>query len=300
MTMATIDEETAASCLYALPRGGKTIEGRSTRLAEIVASAFGNIRSASRIVEIGETHIVAEGVCHDLENNVAVSCQVRRRITTKAGKRFDDDMITVTCNAASSIAIRNAIFKIVPAALTQGVYEAAKKMATGGALPLETRRAKALARFALMGVHEDRILAKLEKSSIADINQDDLAILVGIFNSIKSNEAAVDNVFPQGSPASDIQGRVAKAKKAAKPAPDTKPVDPPQSPAETTAAIPPDVFDQLGTMDRSLANYVWGQSLAAGWNADDFLNHHMELAEKGQSAEEALATMTAKFNKIGQ
>ena len=34
-TMATLDEKTAASCFYALPRGGKSIMGPSARLAEI-------------------------------------------------------------------------------------------------------------------------------------------------------------------------------------------------------------------------------------------------------------------------
>src|SRR6185436_14130544 len=40
--MATLDEDTAAACIYALPRDGKTIEGPSARLAEIILSAWGN------------------------------------------------------------------------------------------------------------------------------------------------------------------------------------------------------------------------------------------------------------------
>ena len=37
--MATLDEETAGSMFYVLPRAGKNIEGPSVRLAEIVGSA---------------------------------------------------------------------------------------------------------------------------------------------------------------------------------------------------------------------------------------------------------------------
>ena len=34
-TLATLDEESAQECIYALPRGGKPIKGPSVRLAEI-------------------------------------------------------------------------------------------------------------------------------------------------------------------------------------------------------------------------------------------------------------------------
>ena len=37
-SMATLTEEIAASCSYALPRGGKNLEGPSVRLAEIVCA----------------------------------------------------------------------------------------------------------------------------------------------------------------------------------------------------------------------------------------------------------------------
>ena len=50
MSMATFSEEIAASCSYALPRGGKSLEGPSVRLAEIIVSSFGNIRSGARVI----------------------------------------------------------------------------------------------------------------------------------------------------------------------------------------------------------------------------------------------------------
>ena len=49
VTLSTLDEETAAECIYALPRGGKTIRGPSIRFAEIVASQWGNARVGSRV-----------------------------------------------------------------------------------------------------------------------------------------------------------------------------------------------------------------------------------------------------------
>src|SRR6185369_14649302 len=52
LEMATLDEETAGSMYYVLPRAGKKIEGPSVRLAEIAGSAWGNLRSKSYIVEV--------------------------------------------------------------------------------------------------------------------------------------------------------------------------------------------------------------------------------------------------------
>lgn len=40
LQMVTLNESVAESCIYALPRGNKTIEGPSARFAEVVASAW--------------------------------------------------------------------------------------------------------------------------------------------------------------------------------------------------------------------------------------------------------------------
>jgi hypothetical protein len=136
LSMATIDEETAASCFYVLPKrkgSEKAIEGPSARLAEIVASAWGHMAIAGRIVEEGDRFIVAQGAAWDLENNVRRAVEVRRRITTRDGGRFSDDMIAVTCNAAIAIATRNAVFQIVPQAYTRQIYHECRAVAVGTA-----------------------------------------------------------------------------------------------------------------------------------------------------------------------
>ena len=77
VALATISEEVAASCIYALPRKDKDgnrieIKGETVRLAEIMLSCWGNMHAATRIVEVAEKHITTEGVCWDLEKNVKV------------------------------------------------------------------------------------------------------------------------------------------------------------------------------------------------------------------------------------
>ena len=131
IVMATMNEETAQSCGYALPRGGKPITGPSVHLAKIIASNWGNMRTEAKVIQITDKQIISRGTAWDLETNVASAFEVRRSIVNSKGQRFSDDMITVTGNAANSIAYRNAVFSVVPKAVTDKVYKSAQKFITG-------------------------------------------------------------------------------------------------------------------------------------------------------------------------
>jgi len=221
MSMATLDEDTAASCFYVLPRGGKNIQGPGVRLAEIVAPAYGNLRYGARIVgeDDERRNIIAEAFCHDLESNTHCAIQVKRRITDKQGRRYMDDMITVTGNAACSIALRNVIFKVVPMVYVNQVFEAAKRLAIGDAKSLSDRRNTMLAHFAKLGIQKDRVLAKVSKNSIEDIDLADLEMLLGLATSIKDGDIEIDNAFPKqtnGEEAKTLSEKVKQVAEAAK------------------------------------------------------------------------------------
>lgn len=195
MSMATISEDIAASCCYALPRGGKSIEGPSVRLAEIVVAAYGNVRASARILSNDGKTITAQGTCHDLENNVAAQVEVKRRITGRDGKTFNEDMQVIVGNAACAIAYRNAIYKVIPAALISPVFEQAKQVARGNAETLVSRRNKALEYFKGIGVTEKQICAVLEIKKVEDIDLDKLQVLTGMKAAIKNGESTVKDLF---------------------------------------------------------------------------------------------------------
>ncbi len=195
-TMATLDEETAQSCIYALPRGGKTVSGPSVRLAEICASAWGNLQVAARPYEVGETTVTAQGVCWDMQANLMVKVETKRKITDKGGKRFNEDMILMTENAASSIALRNAILRVIPRAYINKVYDRARQVAVGDAKTLATRRSDALAKLAKLGADQVRVLAALGRAGVDDITLDDLETLFGYHTAVKEGTKSVDEVFP--------------------------------------------------------------------------------------------------------
>lgn len=186
--IATVNQEVAAECFYALPRGGKTLEGPSVRLAEIVATSWGNLRVQAQIIGNDGRMITARGICHDLETNVAFSSEVRRRITDSNGRTYNEDMQIVTGNAASAIALRNAIFKCVPKAILATVAGEIKKTAIGGAGDdIDSRRAKAIAFFGKQGVTEDMILFFLEVGSVEEIGPEELFKLTAVRNAVNEN-----------------------------------------------------------------------------------------------------------------
>lgn len=196
MAMANIDQETAEGCYYAVPRSGKTIDGPSVRLAEIALSCYGNCIAQADVLDEDDTFIYAQGMCRDLENNVAVRVMVRRRIIDKYNRRYNPDMIAVTANAACAIALRNAIFKVVPGAYIKPVFQKVKDTAVGKAKSLSNRRAEVLLRLGKMGADEARVLNTLGRKSVDDITFDDVAKLIGIGTAVHDGEIALDEAFP--------------------------------------------------------------------------------------------------------
>jgi hypothetical protein len=196
--LVMLDDETAKECVYALPRGGKPIKGPSVRFAEIVASQYGNCKVGSRVVDVNrfEKYIEAEGVFIDLEAGMTRTARIRRRITDKHGKLFNDDMIVVTGNAACAIALREAVLKGVPKALWRRAYEAAEGVIAGDVKTLTERREGAIKAFAAWGVTPDQIFAALEVDGLDDVGLDEIATLTAIFKAIKSGEQQVEDYFP--------------------------------------------------------------------------------------------------------
>lgn len=198
IAIVTMDQETASTCNYAVPRGGKSITGPSVHLAKILANQWGNIRCEARVVEVDNKRVTSEGICWDLENNVAIKATVKRSILTKSG-RMSEDMITVTGNAANSIALRNAILSVIPKAVVDKVYKAAIETITGDVSTenkLVAKRSKVIkALVDAYTVTEEEILQAVGKSSTSHLGSDELAVLIGIGQAIKDGDTTVDEAF---------------------------------------------------------------------------------------------------------
>lgn len=198
LSLATLDEQTAEECIYALPRGGKPIRGPSVRLAEIIAAMYGNCHVASRVVAVDrfDKVVIAEGVFWDLETGLRRTAQVRRRITDKNGRLYNDDMIVVTGNAACSIALREAILKGVPKALWRDAYEACDRVIAGDVKTVNQRRTEAFKAFAAFGVTPEMIYEALEIGGEAEVDLDQLATLKAMYRAVRDGDTPVEQYFP--------------------------------------------------------------------------------------------------------
>ena len=215
IAMATMDTETAESCRYALPRGSKPITGPSVNLAKILVSCWGNIRTEAKVVQVTDTQVVSRGTCWDLENNTANAFEVRRSIVGKFG-RYNDDMITVTGNAANSIAFRNAVFSVIPRMVTDKVYKAVIECITGDLSDeneLIKRRTKALAFFKdEYGITEDEVVKLCGKQTVNQLKAEEIALMLGMAQSLKDGDTTVDDLMqPIRNSKEAKQGRLAEA-----------------------------------------------------------------------------------------
>jgi hypothetical protein len=205
VAMATIDQATADSCIYALPRAGRTIEGPSVRFAEMVASAWGNLRWGAGVIEANDRYVVARGFCHDLQTNSAIAIEVRRRVV---GSR-NDDMVQLACAAATSIARRNALFATVPRALTQEAYDAADHCATTGKGSFEEHRERTLAAFIEKGAKREQVYAAIGVTGIDDITGQHIRHLRRLFAALKDGAAMSEVLRPVGELQAEQRGRAA-------------------------------------------------------------------------------------------
>lgn len=222
MSVATISADVAESCFYALPRAGKTIEGPSVRLAEIVAASYGNLRTGARVVYMDEKKVVAQGIVHDLENNIYHAEEVERSLLqhvweddpNRPGKKrktgrmvtVNEDMKIVIGRAACAVAYRNAMFKVVPAALVKDVEAKIKEVAKGDAQTLPTRRKQRVEYLHSIGVKDPQICEVLEVKHIDDIDLEKLQVLQGFINAIKNEGVDVGSIFPEQTPKDKANG----------------------------------------------------------------------------------------------
>jgi hypothetical protein len=196
-TMACATVEIAESCIYSLPRSGKAIAGPSVRLAEIIMSTWGNLRCQAQLVSEDHDSVTCRGTVWDLEKNVLIQSECRRSILDRNGNRYVPDMITMTINAASSIALRNAIFRAVPRVVVDAVYATARDCAVGDLKSIVERRGRALASLASMGVTADRVFNRLGITGAEEITLEHLEVLNGIRSALKEGDTILEDEFPE-------------------------------------------------------------------------------------------------------
>lgn len=198
-SMISEDADRASEMGYSLTRSGKVIVGPSVRLAEVAVNAWGNLRLMIVEEEVGptDTRVRVYGMAHDLETNVAIRIPKVRRITNREGRRFSEDMIATTINAAVSLAFRDAAFRVIPRVFVDDLYAHAMRVAAGDEESLPDTRKKLVAAFTSVGVTEEMLFRTLDVEGINGIQLQHIGPMRSIFDRIRRGEMTASQAFPE-------------------------------------------------------------------------------------------------------
>lgn len=217
ISMALIDEETAASCIYRRPVGKdpetgkqKYAEGMSIRMAEIVGASYGNLRVAATLIEQTPRQVRARGMAIDLESNFASTSEVVEATIKKNGQPIDERMRVVIAKAALAKARRDATFQVVPRALAKPIETEVRRLLLGDSKSIADRRAKVMAWINVLGIDVKRVWAALGIGGEADLGVEQLEELTGIRTAIKDGEVTIDEAFPDPAKENSPSGAAPK------------------------------------------------------------------------------------------
>lgn len=224
--LVSYSEEIAEQCMFGLPRGGKIITGASIRFAEIIFGLWGNCICGSKPVDETHDSVFSEGRFRDLQSNTMIQKVSSRRILDKNGNRYNADMITMTANAAASIAMRNAILAGIPEAIWQSVYHAARTKAVGAPAKLDENRQRAVAFFMQHDIDQPTMLALIGIQKMEDIQSEQLALLKGMMISLKDGDTDAEKLIKNLPAHLRPKAKTAPAAKPATPAAETNPAEP--------------------------------------------------------------------------
>lgn len=214
----------ARRCNYALPRAGKKIVGPSVHFARIVAYSWGNATALARVIGCDQNDAHIQGVFHDLQTNLRIGIEMDWPVQAPhdpTPERWKDQM-TLAKRAGAAVALRSAIFNVIPMVLFDSIAEEAKMVAVGDAKTFEERRNNAIAECKKIGVSQAMIYRTLERNGVEAITTDDLIFLHGLLASVADNTLTVLQAF--GPPEKEtVAAQVPKTKAR------SAPVDPPET-----------------------------------------------------------------------
>lgn len=199
----------AEAAFYSYKRGGQEVTGPSIRLAEALASAWGNIDYGMRELSNKDGVTELEAYAWDLETNTLTTQRFtvhHKRDTKGGGYALTDqrDIYELGANMGAR-RMRARILAVLPADIVKAAEEKCRQTLSGGSgVPISERVKGMLTKFAPFGVAQKHIETRLGKKMV-DIMPDDIVLLIGIYNSIKDGNISASEAFEQKSEHPQVQ-----------------------------------------------------------------------------------------------
>jgi len=190
----------AKNCLYAFPRGGRTIEGPGIVLAREFARCWGNMRYGITIIHETEDDRTIEGWAWDLETNVHTAAQATfaKLIYRKAQGwiKPDERDLRELSNKHGSLCVRNAILQLIPQDIIDDCVIKAKSVAKNGVDPknMKQQRAGIINLFDPFGISASDLEEYIGTKS-DNWTPDMITKLNGIANGLKDGNISRDEIL---------------------------------------------------------------------------------------------------------
>lgn len=189
----------ASLAVYQYQRGGTDITGPSIRLAEAVASSWGNVKYGFDVVESNELMNKVRAYAYDMESNVQAEriFSVSNFRFTKSGQYQMTDPRDIYENIANNASrrIRACILEIIPADVIEYAMECCDRTIRQNIKITPESLDKLCTAFAEYGVTKIQIEAKIQRN-LSSIGTAQYIQLRNIYTSLKDGIAKADDFFP--------------------------------------------------------------------------------------------------------
>lgn len=204
-------ETVARSSEYSYPRGDVQVTGKSVYLARVAARIWGNIQWGFRITRDDAEEMSIEGFAIDLQTGAKatfprrfkklVQRKVKDQETGRQVTRWvkpDERDLAEYVSKHGAIATRNCILQILPPDYLEDAIAQCRKTIKEGIKDAAGESKRLILEFRKMGVTVE-MLNKYVGSE--EWGLDDIADLIGVWNSIKDGNSTKDEYFQFDSPA---------------------------------------------------------------------------------------------------
>ena len=189
----------ASLAVYQYQRGGTDITGPSIRLAEAVASSWGNVKYGFDVVESNDLMNKVRAYAYDMESNVQAEriFSVSNFRFTKSGQYKMTDPRDIYENIANNASrrIRACILEIIPADVIEYAMECCDRTNSQNVEITSESLDKLCAAFADFGVTKVQIEAKIQRN-LSSIGTAQFIQMRKIYAALKDGIAKADELFP--------------------------------------------------------------------------------------------------------
>lgn len=188
----------AEKACYQFARGGSNVTGPSIRLAEMMASAWGNVDAGYKIIESHETETLVEAYAWDKETNTRqvktfMATHYREKRTGRVLLTDSRDIYEAIANQAAR-RVRSCILAIMPVDVVEDAVEECKRT-IASKVSLTPQKIKDMVKaFSTIGVNKKMLESRIQRG-IDAVEPAQFLSLLNIYNSIKDGIGTPGDYF---------------------------------------------------------------------------------------------------------